>query len=83
MAEDKKPEQKKSLAQQMNDINFKNESISKIRQLQDENTKLKDKMGRSAGTKRVSSATRISGLQTLKNTLGKQFSKGDLSDLLS
>jgi len=68
----------------LNAIGAKNTQIEKVRQLQDENYKLKQQMGRSKKGSRQSLASRIPGLQTLKNTLGKQFTKDaiDISDLM-
>jgi hypothetical protein len=53
-------------------ITFKNEQAEKIKAIQEGKQKLKDRMGRNK-EKRVSAANRISGLQTLNNSLGNQF----------
>ncbi len=58
------------------DVAFRNDSIATIRGLVHENRKLREAMSASAKqqkstiSKRESSASRIQGLQTLKNTLG-------------
>jgi hypothetical protein len=75
MAEDKKPKDKKveskpTLQQQMDAINFKNEQAQKIMAVQKNEQKLKDNLGRNKA-RRVSSAGRIAGLQTLGNSFGK------------
>lgn len=68
----------------LNAIGAKNEQISKVKQLQDENYKLKQQMGQRKSGTRQSLASRIPGLKTLKDSLGKQFTKDtiDLSDLM-
>jgi hypothetical protein len=45
-----------------------------VRDLQSENAKLKQMMGNRGG-KRRAEAPRIQGLQSIKNTLGRQFQK--------
>ena len=61
------------------DMAFKNMAISKIKELSNENTKLKYMIGRKNSSdqrRSVSNASsRIQGLQTLRNTLGTQFMK--------
>jgi len=69
MAEDKK-EDSKSLQQQLDAITFKNAQAQKIMALQKNEQKLKDNLGRNKA-RRVSSAGRIAGLQTLGNSFGK------------
>lgn len=59
----------KSLSQTLNDINFRNDQIPFLTNVQEQ----KKKMGR--GQKRTQSSTKIQGLQSLKNTLGKQFTQ--------
>lgn len=59
----------KSLSQRLNDINFSNSQIPFLENMQDN----KMKMGRKQ--KRTQSSTKIQGLQTLKNSLGKQFTQ--------
>lgn len=59
----------KSLSQRLNDINFSNSQIPFLENMQDN----KMKMGRKQ--KRTQSPTKIQGLQTLKNSLGKQFTQ--------
>jgi hypothetical protein len=63
-----------SLQQKMDDITFKNDQIKMVRDLQSENAKLKQMMGNRGG-KRRAEAPRIQGLQSIKNTLGRQFQK--------
>jgi hypothetical protein len=58
----------------LNAIGAKNTQIEKVRQLQEENYKLKQQMGKSKKGSRQRLSSRIPGLQTLRNTLGKQFS---------
>jgi hypothetical protein len=75
MAEDKKPKDKKveskpTLQQQLDSITFKNEQAQKIRAIQEGEQRLKDNLGRNKA-RRVSSAGRIAGLQTLGNSFGK------------
>ena len=72
MAKGKEEEKKPSLQQQLDAITFKNEQAEKIKAIQEGKQKLKDRMGRNR-EKRVSAANRISGLQTLNNSLGNQF----------
>ena len=80
---DKKVESKPTLQQQMDAITFKNEQAQKIIAVQKNEQRLKDNLGRnkkryisttegsgSAG-RRVSSAGRVAGLQTLGNSFGK------------
>jgi hypothetical protein len=73
------PEQtnsKESTPKKDEDVAFRNESIATIRGLVHENKKLREAMSasakqrRSTVSQRQSSASRIQGLQTLKNTLG-------------
>lgn len=59
----------KSLSQRLNDVNFSNSQIPFLENMQDN----KMKMGRKQ--KRTQSSTKIQGLQTLKNSLGKQFTQ--------
>jgi hypothetical protein len=77
--ETKKEEKEESkstnnLQQKMDDITFKNDQIKMVRDLQSENAKLKQMMGNRGG-KRRAEAPRIQGLQSIKNTLGRQFQK--------
>jgi len=64
MAKDKIQEAKKTLAQTLNDINFKNQQVQKIKAMQQGRERLKDNLGRNKATK-VSAASKIKGLQTL------------------
>jgi hypothetical protein len=68
-----------NVQERLNSIGAKNEQILKIKQLQEENYKLKEQMGRRKSGSRQRLASRIPGLKTLKDTLGKQFS-GDSRD---
>ena len=79
--EEKKVEEKKvegssriDLAKRLNDITFKNEQVKMVNDLQSENAKLKQMMGKRGG-KRKAETPRIQGLQTLKGNLGRQFQK--------
>lgn len=63
-----------SLAKKLNDITFKNSQVQMVTDLQNENAKLKNMMGRRRGGGQ--GTPRIQGLQTIKNTLGRQFMKG-------
>jgi len=81
--EDKQTEDKQTLQQQLDAITFSNQQAQKIRAIQEGRQRLKDSLGRNrdryisstegAGNKsrRVSSAGRIAGLQTLGNSFGK------------
>ena len=72
MAKGKQEQKKPSLQQQLDAITFKNSQAEKIKAMQEGKQKLKDRMGRNR-ERRVSAAGRISGLQTLNNSLGNQF----------
>ena len=79
----KKTEDKQTLQQQLDSITFSNKQAQQIRALQEDKQRLKDNLGRNknryisstegAGNRdrRVSSAGRIAGLQTLGNSFGK------------
>jgi predicted nuclease with TOPRIM domain len=84
MANEEKSKSKINLQERLNNVAAKNEQIQKVKALQDENAKLKDQMGRRKQGARQSLASKISGLQTLKNTMGKQFTSSgiDISDLM-
>lgn len=69
MAE-KKKEVKQTLQQQLDSITFKNAQAQKIMAVQKNEQRLKDNLGRNKA-RRVSSAGRIAGLQTLGNSFGK------------
>jgi hypothetical protein len=74
---------KKTLQEQLDAITFKNEQVQQIRDIQEGEKRLKDNLGRNrdryiSSTKgsgnsrrRVSSAGRIAGLETLGNSFGK------------
>jgi hypothetical protein len=72
MAKGKEEVKKPSLQQQLDAITFKNSQVEKIKAMQEGKQKLKERMGRNR-ERRVSAAGRISGLQTLNNSLGNQF----------
>lgn len=73
MAEETK---KMTLKEKIDAINFRNEQAQKISQIVSENAKLKQMIAdKEKSSRGPSMAGRIQGLQTLKNTLGKQFSK--------
>ena len=78
-------ENKKTLTQQMADINAKSMQAQKEKAIlkQRQKTLRAQQIAAKRSSRGPSSASRISGLQTLKPKMGKQFSKGDLSDLLS
>lgn len=61
------------LKQGLDDISFKNNQIKMIRDLQNENAKLKQMTGRKA---RQAGMPRVQGLGTLKGNLGMQFRGG-------
>jgi hypothetical protein len=64
----------KTLKERLDEIGAKNDQIKMIADLQTENANLKDQIGRRKKTSREPSAAgRIQGLQTIKNTLGRQF----------
>jgi len=67
-----KAEEKKSLAQKLNDISAKNSQIIAVRNMQQEKQKLKDRIGRK---KSSTSSTKIQGLEGLRPGLGQQFVK--------
>lgn len=72
MAKGKQEVKKPTLQEQLDAITFKNEQAQKIKDIQEGKQRLKDRMGRNR-ERRVSAAGRISGLQTLTNSLGNQF----------
>ena len=69
-AEEKKVENKQTLQQQLDAITFSNKQAQKIKAIQQDKQRLKDNLGRNKA-RRVSSAGRIAGLQTLGNSFGK------------
>lgn len=66
MAKDKIQEAKKTLAQTLNDITFKNSQVQKIKSIKEGRERLRDSMGRNKAI-RVSAASKINELQTLKS----------------
>lgn len=68
-------EKKKTLAQELDAITFKNKQIYDMTRLQDEKAKLLE-LAKSKRVKRTqTSASKLQGLEKLGSTLGKQFSK--------
>lgn len=65
MAKEKEEVKKPSLQQQLDAITFKNEQARKIKAIQEGKERLKERLGRNR-QRRVSAASRIVGLQTLK-----------------
>ena len=61
------------LAKRLNDITFKNEQVKTITDLQSENTKLRNMVGRNKSGRRQANIPTIQGLGTLKGNLGRQF----------
>lgn len=84
MAKEQKPASKINLQERLDTIGAKNEQIQKVKALQNENYKLKQQMGQRKKGARKNVASKIAGLQTLKSTLGKQFTSGgiDIPDLM-
>jgi hypothetical protein len=71
---DKKKDKKVNVQERLDAVAAKNEQIKMIEDLQNENARLKDNIGnRKRGSREPSAAGRIQGLQTIKNTLGRQF----------
>jgi hypothetical protein len=75
-AEEKKEEKPSriDLAQRLNDVTFKNDQIKMVRDLQSENAKLKQMVGR-RNRRGGSEMPRIQGLGKLEGNLGMQFKK--------
>jgi hypothetical protein len=69
---EEKEDEKSSLSQKLNDITFKNDQIKMVRNLQSENAKLKQMVGR---RKSAANTPRIQGLRGLEGNLGMQFKK--------
>jgi hypothetical protein len=79
----KETSNKKTLQEELDSITFRNEQVQQIRDMQEGDKRLKDNLGRNRdryissteGTggrnRRVSSAGRVAGLQTLGNSFGK------------
>lgn len=74
MAKVKKEESTKTLRESLDAITFKNEQAQRIKSIQEGKERLKDRMAKNRD-RRVSAASRISGLQTLNSSLGNQFKK--------
>lgn len=74
MAEKKEENKKVNVQERLDAIAAKNDQIKMIDDLQSENARLKDQIGRrKKGSREPSAAGRIQGLQIIKNTLGRQF----------
>lgn len=76
MAEEKeeKKDKKVNVQERLDAIAAKNSQIKMIADLQSDNARLKDQLGRrNKSSREPSAAGRIQGLQTIKNTLGRQF----------
>ena len=84
MANEQKPKGRINLQERLDNVAAKNAEMTKIKAMQEENYKLKQQMGQRKQGARKSMASKLTGLQTLKDTLGKQFGTGkvDLSDLM-
>lgn len=65
MAKEKEEVKNLSLQQKLDAITFKNEQARKIKAIQEGKERLKERLGRNR-QRRVSAASRIVGLQTLK-----------------
>ena len=63
---------KLTLKEELESIPFKNRDIAKIRELQGENMRLKDQLGRKNKPSRSTSPIKIAGLQGLRGNLGGQ-----------
>lgn len=72
--EEKEEYSRIDLGKRMDEITFKNDQVKMMRDLQAENAKLKQIVGRKGG-RRQSEIPRIQGLATLKGNLGRQFQK--------
>jgi hypothetical protein len=73
MAEENK-DKKVNVKERLDEVAAKNYQIKMIEDLQSENARLRDQIGkRKRGSRSESAASRIQGLQIIKNTLGKQF----------
>ena len=73
MEQPQKPNRKIDLQQRLDDVAAKNEQIAKVASLQQENSRLRDQMGQRKKGTRQSTASKISGLQSLRDSLGQQF----------
>jgi len=84
MANEQKPKGRINLQERLDNVAAKNAEMTKVKAMQEENYKLKQQMGQRKQGARKSMASKLTGLQTLKDTLGKQFGTGkvDLSDLM-
>lgn len=64
----------KTLQEQLDAITFKNSQAQKIKAIQEGREKLKNSLGRNRPTN-VAATPTLQGLQTIKNTLGRQNMK--------
>ena len=73
-----------NLQERLDNVAAKNAEIAKVKSLQEENYKLKQQMGQRKQGTRQKMATKLPGLQRLKDTLGRQFNSGgvDISDFM-
>ena len=62
-----------TLQQKLDAITFKNSQVKKIKAVQEGREKLKNSLGRYK--RRVAEGPRVQGLETIKNTLGRQNMK--------
>lgn len=72
--EEKEEYSRIDLKKKMDEITFKNDQVKMVRDLQAENAKLKQMVGRKGG-RRQADTPKIQGLATLKGNLGRQFQK--------
>lgn len=72
--EEKEEYSRIDLKKKMDEITFKNDQVKMVRDLQSENAKLKQMVGRRGGRSQ-SSMPKIQGLATLKGNLGRQFQR--------
>ena len=63
---------KLTLKEELESIPFKNRDIAKIRELQSENMRLKDQLGRKNKMSRSTSPMKLIELQGLRSSLGNQ-----------
>jgi hypothetical protein len=63
---------KQTLKEELDSIPFKNRDIAMIRELKDENKRLKDRLGRKKESSSSSSSIKLTGLAGLRGNLGGQ-----------
>jgi hypothetical protein len=73
-----------NLQERLDNVAAKNAEMTKVKAMQEENYKLKQQMGQRKQGTRQKMATKLPGLQRLKDTLGRQFNSGgvDISDFM-